>query len=304
MPLKFSIRPNKNFEPRINILQPVIGEGVKGKKVEKNNTIGSLHGLDAKTVEEFRKEKNLNEQEFFELEEISTQLSFNKNELGKSLELLDRKMLYFAEPYNKMLFSLWKLSKKHNIPFCPVEIMHRALLHKAKAVERRLNELEGSPVNLLQSIGIDIGRLDEDETENIKRVNIARRKLFKLLLSLSIPLQDLCQEFEAIAKNAYNKTAFMKPHYLKDLSTSLKRFKMWYNTVAIDLLLRHNQDPLTVLSADLLAENWVRLRKDKINSDEAIEQFRLTFHPKIEDEVMFINAIKKEYEKGVSTSDV
>jgi|GEM_PF-5588302 len=36
--------------------------------------------------------------------------------------------------------------------------------------------------------------------ENIKRVNIARRKLFKCLLSLLMPLSHLCQESELIAK--------------------------------------------------------------------------------------------------------
>lgn len=304
MPIKFSIRPNKNFEPRINILKPVTGEGVKGKKVSKNDTVGSLHGFDDQTIETFVKEKNFNEQEFFELEEISAQLSFNRNDLGKSLESMERKMLYFAKPYHQALFELWLLSKKHNISFCPAEIMHRALLHKAKAVERRLNELEGKPVNKLQGIGIDIARLDEDEARHIKQVNIARRKLFKSLLALPIAIPNLCQEFESIAKESYGKIASMKPHYFKDLSTSLKRFKLWYNTVAIDLLLRHHQDLLTVLPIDLLAENWIRLRKNSLTQEEAITQFKDTFHPKTEDEPIFIEIIKKAYEKGISTTDI
>lgn len=304
MPLKFSIRPNKKTEPRVNILKPVIGEGVKGKKVEKNDTIGSLHGFDCQTIEAFAKKKNFNDQELFELEEIGAQLGFNRNDLGKSIDSLERKMLYFAEPYHQAIFDLWKLCKKHSISFCPVEIMHRALLHKAKAVERRLNELESTPVNILQNIGIDISRLDDDESENIKRVNIARRKLFKSLLSIPSSIPSLCQEFELIAKESYGKTANMKPHYFKDLSTSLKRFKMWYNTVAIDLLLRHNQDLLTILPIDLLAENWVRLRKDSISKEKAIEQFKNTFQPKAEDENTLIVIIEKEYAKGISTNNV
>jgi hypothetical protein len=273
----------------------------EGKITQKKN-LGTLKGFDEEALTQFAEKNKLDDQERYQLENYVANLIFNKNEFKAVPEDLKREFMHFSSRYEKALLVLWKQAKAHNIAFCPAEIQHNALLHKAKSVERKLNELLKKPVNVLEGIGVDIRRYDAD-TFKQRRDNTSK-KLFKLLVSLDYPLHKLCDEFKNIAKHTYHKNANLKPHYFKEYADSVKRLPVWYSTVAIDLLIQHGVNPLKSVPAAKVAEYWVRLRKEKLSFEEACAAFEAEFKPSKEDEPHIRDAIKLHYDRGISTATV
>lgn len=300
MGIKFAIRTNKREEARITILRPIVRSTKTGDRIDRYDTLGSLQGVDQDAVENFSHEKQLNDKERFELENNVAQLAFNKHDLRDSLEDLHRETIYWAKPYQQALYELWELARKNNIPFCPLEIMQKSLLTKAKSVERKLNDILKTQVNVLEKIGIDIQRADDEE--HVKIVRATCRKLFSQLLKTGISEELLCSGFNQIAQMYYQKKEVLKPHYLKDYATNIRKLPFWYNTVAIDLLLLHGKNPLDNFSIEAVVENWLRLRREKMTSDEALSAFKQAFQYKQEDEPIIKSAIQKEYAKGLPTN--
>lgn len=297
MGMKFAIRTNKREEARVTILRPIIRQTKTGDRIDGYDTLGSLQTLDQAGLEAFAHEKQLNDKERFELENNIAQLAFNKNDLNDSLEDLHRETIYWAKPYQQALYEIWELARKNNIPFCPLEIMQKSLLTKAKSVERKLNDLLKTQVNVLEKIGVDIQRVDDEE--HIKKVRATCRKLFNLLLKTGVSEELLCNGFNQIAHMYYHKKEVLKPHYLKDYATNIRKLPFWYNTVAIDLLLLHGKNPLDSLSIETVVEHWLRLRREKMTPDEALSAFKQAFQTKQEDEPIVRSAIQKEYAKGL-----
>ena len=180
--------------------------------------------------------------------------------------------------------------------------MHKSLLHKAKAVERKLNTLQSTPVNILENLGVNIARFDEDAQRQAKQKTC--RKLFNQLLKTNVSPETLCQEFNAIAKENYQKNDTIKPHYLEDYAKNLKRLPYWYNAVAIDLLLLHQKNPLTFLPINRVLEDWIQLRKEHLTQKEAIELFKKSFLPDEKDMPLLEETINNAYEKGYVTDNV
>jgi hypothetical protein len=295
MALQFIIRINRKAPARIGVLKTVIGEG---KIIEKEN-LGTLKILDEKTLEKFGEEHRLNDQERYQLENYVANLTFNKNEFKTEPEDLKREFMNFSPDYEKALLTLWKQAKEYNIAFCPAEIQHNALLHKAKAVERKLNELTGSSIAILEGIGVDIRRYDTDNFK--KRVDKTSKQLFGLIIAMDQPLNQICDEFKEIAINRYHKNANLKPHYFKEYAESVKRLPLWYSTVAIDLLMQHGVNPLQSIPAAKVAEHWARMRKEKLSFDEACAAFKAEFKPSKEHDTSIFHAIKLQYTHGLST---
>ena len=100
----------------------------------------------------------------------------------------------------------------------------------------------------------------------------------------------------------YHKKEVIKSHYLKDYATNIRKLPFWYNTVAIDLLLLHGKNPLGTLSIEAVVENWLRLRREKMTPDEALDAFKQAFQPSQEDEPIIKEMIQKEYSRGLPTS--
>ena len=298
MSLKFAIRDNKREHARITILRPIIRKTDTGDRVDGYDTLGSLKGLDRESIEIFAQEKQLTERELFALENHAGQLAFNKHDLNDSLESPHRETILWSKPYEEALYQLWQLAKANNIPFCPTEIMQKSLLTKAKSVERKLNDILKTPLNILDKVGLDIHRVDDDEHQ--KKVRTTCRKLFSLLLKTGAGEEILATAFNQIAAMYYNKKEVLKPHYLKDYATNIRKLPFWYNTVAIDLLLMHGKNPLGPLSIEAVVENWLRLRKEKMTPEEALKTFKKTFHPSPEDEPILKSVIQKEYAKGLA----
>ena len=163
MSIKFAIRLNKKKRiPRINVLRSVSNTSSRGTEVKKYDTLGTIQQFDADNIEAFAKEKNIDGLDKMELEEGICQLAFNKEELNSSLENLERKTLYFSADFNQSMYKLWELGKKYNIPFCPADIMQRALLDEAIEMECHLNEISDQQIEILKSMGIDTGLLGDE----------------------------------------------------------------------------------------------------------------------------------------------
>jgi len=299
MALQFVVRTNRKASPRVGVLRIV--EDEKGRKIERYDNLGTLPDeLEPEALASFIKEKELTPFEQYQLENYTANLRFNRETFETSPENVKRSFIHFAPKYEEALLKLWQLAKQYNIAFCPAEIQQSALLHKAKAVERKINELSKKPINILGSLGLDIRRFDKDDIK--ERLDKSTPKLFSLVLKIDKPLPDLCKEFIQIART-YGKNLNLKPHYFKDYATSLKRLPLWYSAIAIDLLLRHQINPVTAIPAGKTAEHWIRLRKDKLSLKEALAEFKKTFKPKASDEAEIKKALEEQYKKGVSTAD-
>lgn len=296
MALQFIIRINQLAPSRIGVLRTVIEEG---KIIQKKN-LGTLKGFEQAALNQFSEKNKLDDQERCQLENYVANLVFNKNEFKAAPEDLKREFMYFSSHYEKALLTLWKKAKEHNIAFCPAEIQHSALLHKAKSVERKLNELTGSSISVLEGIGVDIRRYDANTFK--QRVDKTSKQLFKLIVAVDHPLEKLCDEFKQIAKNRYHKNASLKPHYFKEYAESIKRLPSWYSTVAIDLLMQHGVNPIKIVPAAKVAEYWVQLRKEKLSFEESCAVFKAEFKPNKKDESNVIDSIKLQYDRGISTT--
>lgn len=168
MSIKFTIRMNRTKEPKVEIYR-IEETTIKGKKDRKNIMLGRLSDLSDEAIKDFSAKNHLSDYEIFMLENYVAQLNFNTNELNNPLKAFHRDIVYTSEAYQEALFKLWKIAKEHNIDFCPADIMQKTLILKAKAVERKLNTLQKQPINILESIGINIGAPEEDEANKALR---------------------------------------------------------------------------------------------------------------------------------------
>lgn len=287
---------NRTKEPKVEIYR-VEETTSKGKKDRKNIMLGRLSDLTDEAIKEFSTKNQLTDYEIFMLENYVAQLNFNKSELNNPLKAFHRDIVYTSEAYQEALFKLWKLAKEHHIEFCPADIMQKTLILKSKAVERKLNTLQKQPINILESIGVNIDAPKEDEAQ--KRVRITCRKLFRFLLNTKNSEQKIAKDFNEIAKS-YGKKEVLKAHYLQDLATNIRKLPFWYNTVAIDLLVKYGNNPAEHLTVEAIVENWLRLRKDSLSETEAMQQLKKTFHFGKEKETLLSSVIHHEYAKGLS----
>ena len=300
MSIKFTIRMNRTKEPKVEIFR-VEENTIDEKKTRKNIMLGRLPDLTEKTISEFSEKNQLSEYERFTLENYASQLTFNKNDLNNSFDVFHRDILYMSEAYQEALFKLWKLAKENNIHFCPADIMQKTLMLKAKTLERKLNALKKEPVNILEAIGIDIKPPEDDES--LKKVRITCRKLFRLLLNTGHTKEKIAHDFNEIAKS-YRKKEVLKSHYLQDLASHIRRLPFWYNTVAIDLLVKYGKNPAETLSVEAIVENWLRLRKDRLSPEEAMSQLKKTFDFQPEKEAFLRSAVSNEYAKGLAIDNL
>lgn len=296
MSIKFTIRMNRTKEPKVEIFR-IEENKIGDKKTRKNIMLGRLPDLSAESIQAFSEKNQLSDYERFTLENYAAQLNFNQKELKNPLDLFHREIMYTSAPYQEALFKLWKLAKENNILFCPADIMQKTLILKAKALERKLNTLKNESVKILESIGIDITRFEEEEVR--KKVRITCRKLFRFLLNTGNSKEEIARDFNKIAKS-YGKKEVLKPHYLEDFASNLRKLPFWYNTIAIDLLVEYGINPANTLSIEAIVENWLRLRKDKLSQEEAINALQETFAIQADKMNILLSTVKNEYDKGLS----
>jgi hypothetical protein len=298
MALWFRVQRNKLKTPRIAVERKHPFKNKKGTVKYRYETLGGI--TDRKSPEEIAAIiEKLDDYERFQLENYLDNRAFNKANFHTDMDHVVDEIIYFPPHFKEALFELWKLAKKHNIVFAPIQTAFYAMLNKARSVERSLNNKLDRKVNILEKLGIALDvPIDEALQE---RTDKESRLLFKALVGLKQPLDKTCEEFISIAKKEYGKTANIKPHYLKKYIDSSQRLSNWYYNVAIDLLLKHGVNPIDIISPIKVAEYWTQVRKANLSIEQVRQLFLKTFKPKKDVISDVLSAIDAEFKRGIPT---
>ncbi len=270
----------------------------------KHALLKPLKTLDVATLKAFAEKNHLDQFEQFQLYNYADSLQFNQQEFKVELdELQSQQGLHITPGYQAAIFELWKLAKIHHIDFNPALTQERALLNKAKAVERELNKHLGYSVNVLTKIKVDIKHLPDENLK--KRIIETGQALFQLIMTIKKATPpEICHTFNTIANERYQKHAQFKPRYIKMYATQIKRYPLWYCTVAIDVLMHYGINPTHHLPAANVAAHWIRLKEAKYTLDSACADFMLLFQVQSADATEVQATIKQHYEKGLSTANI
>lgn len=287
MTVTLDIKPNKRKSPRVAVIRTT--KTVQGAVIKKN--LGALPPDLEKTITSFQADLDIEEQ--YQLENYWHNLHFNKTQLNTDADDIERELFYFARPMHQAIIKLWELAKGQGIDFNPRKVMLTAILNKAKAVERELNEALGKPVNVLEGLGIDIHRFDKQTIK--KRLHTGGHTLFKALVALDEPLSKLAEQFNRTARDVYGKHANLTAAILRSYAEQPKRYPMWYCTVALDLLTAYGENPLDILPAAKVADLWLLLRWQQLSFSEASLLFFKTFLVAEEEQAVVDEVFKRYY---------
>lgn len=262
-----------------------------------------LSTFDHESIQAFIKTAALDIFEQFQLHQYVESMRFSQQVLKAELsELQPQFSLHTTLCYQQAIFELWQLAKAHHLDFNPGLTQARALFNKAKAVERELNKHLGQPVKILEKIGIDISVLSEDELK--QRMSETGQALFKLMAtSAKASPSELCHTFNQIAAERYQKNVHFKPSYLKTYANQLRRYPLWYCTVAIDVLMHYGINPTHQIPAINIAEHWIRLKEAHYSPQQAAETFIADFQIPLSEQEAVKMIIQQHYEKGLSTAN-
>lgn len=267
MPLRFRVELTKN-KPRIAVLRV--------QKQEKGQETLELVGAFGQRKSPEALKAKLTEDELYEFENALSHLEFAENVCDTEAHELNRMMIKVAPRFQAALFQLWQEAKRLDMEFIPEKEMLYGVLQKAKAMEQKVNQLSKQSLNLFgefdQSLGPDNTSLSSD---------IESKKLFQALLNLNRPLEDIAQEFQDISHTLYHKKTRFEPHFFLIYAdpANTKSFPKWYYTVAIELLLRYQVNPIHVVPAPLVARHWARMKSQSMSLSQAKQQFISTFQP-------------------------
>lgn len=267
MALRFRIEHTKT-KPRVAVLR--INRDEQGiEKLEPVGSFGQRHNAD-----DIR--PLLSEDELYEFDNFVSTIEFGEKYFEAEADTLDRFIVKVPPAFKEVLFKLWKMASRFDIEFIPEKEMLYHLLNKAKEIEKTINAITNKRIQLLENFAIDI-----DKIEKPHQPDKDSQKLFQALLELDIPLEKLSKDFEDIAHKIYGKTTRFEPHFFKFYAENPdnKRFPQWYYTIAIDLLLRYDVNPITLIDAHKIARHWSRLKIQKWSLEKAKDQFIKQFNP-------------------------
>lgn len=290
MPLRFRVEVTRST-PRICVLR--VKKINKGQ--EELETIGSFG---QRKSSDLLLDK-LTEDEKYELENVLSALEFSKKYFSKEADELDRFIIKVAPEFKEASYQLWKIAKKHDLEFIPEKEMLYGLLNAAKEIEKKIGKLTDKNVTILQKLGIN-----PDEKSEISRTDIESKKLFKAMLNLPISIEKLKNEFQYIAQHTYHKnTRFEEHHFRYYADTTIdKPFPLWYYSVAIDLLLKHEANPIKIISPHKVAKHWARLKVNQMTVDKAKQLFIKLFNPPLESQKQCFDMINAIYLKNENKS--
>lgn len=272
MKLYFRIEETRQRDkPRIEVVRTI--EDAQGKK--KLQVVGSF-GQRNSPEALFDK---LTDEERYQLENFVAALHFSKKFFGTQANQLGEILIKVDKNFQEALEALWKLAKKYSLEFIPQKEMLYAVFTRAKKIEQEINQLSGRQNKVLEKLGINI----EERTELLAS-DLESRKLFQVLLTLNQPIEKICQAFQAIARQKYQKKANFEPHYFNWYASCAegsesKRFPSWYYSIAVDLLLDYGVNPLTLITPSKVVKHWLRLRLDRMTLSQAKKAFIKDFKP-------------------------
>lgn len=177
------------------------------------------------------------------------------------------------------LTQLYFESKRLNIDFIPSKVMLECLIQKAKLVQHKIDKENKIHSGILESIGLDT------QVVKSKEVDTESRILFKTLYEMGnkIGMGKICTQLEEAAKY-YGRDKRIPPPQLEDwagIKAARKADKPihdWCFAIAIDVLLKHGVNPITLAKPEKVAFYWARLREDRFTLEEAKREFNKIFN--------------------------
>ena len=174
------------------------------------------------------------------------------------------------------LIALSQEAKEWQLEFVPNQVILEALLQKAKLVQNKIGKLSSSLCNILERAGIQDAKIITEEA-NQQLIDQESRALFKALLSLNQPVGKTCTELEEAA-HAYGKDKRIPPPQIKEWAgempgRNIKIVKKWCYAIAIDVLLKHGINPITLVSPEKVAMYWAIQRQNEYTLKEAQKKF-------------------------------
>lgn len=237
-----------------------------------------------------------------ELIQLENWLSERQFALRFGIEPDDKKQftklsLHVPKPFAELIEkNLYLAALQADIPFNPAHIMLEAYRYAIKNTTKRIIRKQGYHevlLTALQGAGLSLEQRSEPE-----RNALEGRVLFKALLQLKQPIGKTCTELEEAATSyGKNKRIFagLLKEWAGEKSGQLKEMKKWYFTMAIDVLLKHDINPLSLLPPDKVADFWGYGKLEKLNLIEAETAFNEAFKPDKEQQTTANQALNKLY---------
>ena len=269
--LYLHIRPNRRSGNRIEVKS----KPKELKQEDQNGFVGFVGSYQEEETPSFV--DKLDDQEVFELEWFNQCLEFNRKNLGKTAVEIEKVRLFLAPEFFNALVQLCKAARERGIPYSPMESMLNSLLEKAKAVERNINKQDGKPINILESIGIDIARGNEEFQKQRKFED--GRVIFAELVNIP----GYYNQFIALAKERLgkNKVNAMPKHFL-GYSKGFAIPSRWYYSIALEILANHGIDVFNLgLDSETIISLWLKplIVVAGYKKDDAAEIFIKIFKP-------------------------
>ena len=177
------------------------------------------------------------------------------------------------EKFHVALIKLHISAEQAGLYFIPSQIIVETLLKKAKIVQEKLNK-QGIKTELLEKIGLS----PEEEAHQQQSHLAIIRRLFKKVLDLNQPLGKTCLQLEE-AVSGYGKTKKIPPPQLREWAADMphrnahKLIKGWAIAAAIDVLLAHGINPITVVDLEIVVHYWALQRQKNLTINAATKEF-------------------------------
>lgn len=145
--------------------------------------------------------------------------------------------------------------------------------------------------------------IDQASFKYQQKLEAESRPLFQAMLVLPQPPQQTAIDFERFIKAQYDKEKPITRRYL-DLWAGrygeIKPLPKWLFSAAIDYLLVHGVNALTIIPAHKVAEHWARPRVTQMTTEEAKQAFVNQFKPDSAIMSLIEEVIESTYAKPVS----
>jgi hypothetical protein len=209
--------------------------------------------------------------EVMQLKNFLAEIQFAE-QFDTSADQLTKGSISLSPAFQHTLERLFIEAKRVGIDFVPSEIMLSALLKKALIVEQKIDKINGFKSNIFTGI-----QAEENEP------NPADKMLFKALINLKQPIKLTCDELEKVAK-AIGKNISVPPPQLRDWAGEQgnrnpnKRIKNWCYSIAIDVLLHHDINPVQIIPMESVVNYWLLSYQQQYTLKEAKEKFLTLFN--------------------------
>lgn len=210
----------------------------------------------------------LDADEIFYLKNWLAEKKFGEKFFNTSVENLNKFCLNIPPDFENSLKKLLIEAKRAGIEFSPTNIMLESLLTKAWLLEKKIDRINGFSNKILS--------LDKSPFEDDKEP--PNRKLFKEILMLNKPIEQICQDFNSETKKL-NKTKHFPEHEILELAGEMKHrnpnkpIKNWYFSVAIEVLLKYGKNPINIIKPEEVAVYWATENETEYTLKKAQEEF-------------------------------